>query len=161
MSARVSLAPGSRKGTGTLSSSLSLSSSSQTAGPSSLQSAFSFRPHVLLPQGGNNGQAADSRPLLDYSDLNERIEMFRQVFLAHSEQTIRELERRAGEHSGRVRDESRKVESTKEAIERQKEEQKRLHQSESDVEDQEITLKLSSSYLVTFHPSRCIGEASR
>lgn len=124
MSARASLAPGSaRRGPSLFSSSLA---SSQTAGPSS-QSIFSFRPHVLLSQGANNDT---SGPLLDYSDLTDRIEVFKEVFLAQTGQAIEELKRTSEEHASRLREEEKKVELTKEAIERQREEQKKMYQSE-------------------------------
>lgn len=136
-----------------LSSSQNLSSS-QSAGTSS-QPAFTFRPHVLLSQGGgDDDKAGSSKPLLDYSDLNQRIEIFREVFLASTEQTIAELERKAAENASRMREETRRLESTKDAIERQREEQDRLHQSEcgrqssSDVSYAHILFLSLSSHLL-------------
>lgn len=123
MSAKASLAPGSRRGPSLFSSSLS---SSQAAGPSS-QSTFSFRPHVLLSQGAIND---NSSPLLDYSDLTDRIEVFKEVFLAQTGQAIQELKRTSEKHASHLREEKRNIELTKEAIERQREEQKKMYQSE-------------------------------
>ncbi|UZJ54683.1 hypothetical protein CBS101457_004003 [Exobasidium rhododendri] len=127
MSNRASLAPGSRRGPDVLSSSSQSKylASSQTAGTSS-PSTFSFRPHILLSQDGDKvGFGA----LLDYSDLNERIDMFREVFTASLEQSIAESERKAEEHAGRLREEDRKLESTRETIERQREELRKIDQT--------------------------------
>jgi hypothetical protein len=116
MSARASLAP--RRGPGALSSSLA---SSQNAS----SSTYSFRSHILL--GGNKDQEG---PLLDYSDLIERIEIFKELFEAQSSQAIKELESVSDEHAGRLREEKRHIDLTKKAIDQSKEEQKNLYQSE-------------------------------
>jgi hypothetical protein len=126
MSYRHSIAPSSRRGQEMLNSSLSLSSS-QLAGPSS-QSAFSFRPHILLSQGHNN---IGNRPMLDYSDLTERIETFKEIFSSKTEQMMQDMHHNQTNYSSRLREEKRNIESTEEAIERQREEQKKLNQSES------------------------------
>jgi hypothetical protein len=120
MSARASLASGSRRGPSVLSSSLS---SSQPASTSS-QSTFSFRPHIL-------SQGEYARPLLDYSDLTERIEIFKQLFQAQSSQVVNELQDASVEHDSRLRDEQRNIDLTKKAIDQSKEEQKNLYQCES------------------------------
>lgn len=121
MSARASLAPGSRKGPSVLSSSIN---SSQSASTSS-QSTFSFRPHIL-------SQSEHDGPLLDYSDLSERIDIFKQLFEAQSSQVIKELESASIEHASRLRDEQRNIDLTKKAIDQSKEDQKNLYQSESE-----------------------------
>jgi hypothetical protein len=67
---------------------------------------------------------------LDYSTLNERIELFREVFTASLDQTIAEFEMKTNDHASRMREEVRRSESTKETIERQREELRKLDQSE-------------------------------
>ena len=103
-------------------------SSSQSSGPS-LQSTFAFRPHVLL-QTQERGRKPDGTPLLDYSDLAERIEVFKELFSAQSDHMMQGLKRSTDEHESQLRDERRNVELTREAIDRQREEQKKLYQSE-------------------------------
>lgn len=123
MSARASMAPGTRRGPSAFSSSLS---SSQSASTSS-QPVFSFRPHVLL----SHVNGSNKENLLDYTDLTDRIEMFKEVFLAQSEQTMQALQRASEEHNGKLREEKRNMEMTKEAIEKQKDEQRKTYQGKT------------------------------
>lgn len=91
-------------------------------------STFSFKPHILLSDITNDDKGRRA-PLLDYSDLNERIEIFKELFNMHLDSTASEIEKNSQEHARSVGDEQRNVDLVKERIERQKDEQKSLYQT--------------------------------
>ncbi|PWN37877.1 uncharacterized protein FA14DRAFT_142518 [Meira miltonrushii] len=115
-------------GAGKLSSSVSLSASQ--FGPSSGQNStgFTFKPHVLL-SGINEESGRGKRAILDYSQLNDRIEIFKELMNAHLDQVTNEMEDKRDQHQSTMQDQQSHVNAIKEGIEKQKDDQKTLYQT--------------------------------
>lgn len=96
-------------------------SASQSGAPSSISV---FKHHSLL-LGSDTGD--QSNPMLDYSDLMDRIEMFKHLFSAHIDESIADIEKSKEDHSRAIADERRTMEAAKTRIEQQKVEQKALY----------------------------------
>lgn len=67
--------------------------------------------------------------MLDYSELNERIEIFKELINIHLDQSTIEMERKRDDHKRTLQDERNHVNAVKDGVERQKEEQKALYQT--------------------------------
>lgn len=111
-----------------MSSSVSLSASQ--FGPTSGQSStgFSFKPHVLL-SGIDGEMAKGKRAILNYSQLNERIEIFKELMNAHLDQVTNEIESKRERHQSDIQDQQRQTNAIRECIEKEKGEQKVLYQT--------------------------------
>jgi kinetochore protein Spc25, fungi type len=111
------------------SSSVSLSAS-QFGHSSSGQNStgFTFKPHVLL-SGIDEEMGRGKRAILDYSQLNDRIEIFKELMNAHLDQVTGEMESKRDQHQSTMRDQQSHVNAIKEGIEKQKDEQKTLYQT--------------------------------
>lgn len=111
-----------------LSSSVNLSSSQ--FGPTSGQSStgFSFKPHILLSSIDEENKRG-KKAILNYSQLNERIEIFKELMNAHLDQVTNEMESKRERHQSELQDQQRQTNAIRESIEKQKAEQKVLYQT--------------------------------
>lgn len=96
--------------------------------------AFSLRPHLLFGGLASDGTDEDvQKPSLDYSDLTERIELFKELFVAHMKQYTSDIERNKLDHLHFMDSHRRNAEIVQDQIEKQKDDQKVLYQGESHV----------------------------
>lgn len=85
-----------------------------------------------MQDGNSDGAAGGAQGVsLDYSALSNRIEAFKELFVAQLEQMTQTMQGDQSTHEHEIHDGQRSTEAMRTHIERQRNEQRELYQSES------------------------------